>query len=417
MKKRKKQLKTGILLFGTSVLFWHCEQEIIEKQEPIIETVEIDEALTFLTSNHPSYAATAIGKQYTTPYVEQLELGQIYQEDIANSNASLTIVPASTVQSDHYSRLLLLKINNTIQQVVFSMFPSTNAGADNFSGEIIITDLGGNFLNGYRVANGVFVSQFKKQSTDDKYAYAQRGSRNYCPDHGRCTRGSSCVSCLQELDEIVIRASPLPITMPIFWLFLPAGRESGGGPNTEMSWEYSPDNGGGSTQQDPTPQDPNKPCAGNPVKNPEVAPQTVSGIRGGMFGWTRTGGTKFHNGLDLISEKGDPIYAMYDGTARLVTQVGKAGHYVDITSTINGITVNILYLHMQKGGRVSGMINAGDIIGYQGDSGNLKNAIIKGQAVSHLHIKVKENGTVVDPIPYLKTEIDPNTGQVINTCS
>ena len=165
------------------------------------------------------------------------------------------------------------------------------------------------------------------------------------------------------------------------------------------------------------------PCPGDPVPNPEIAPQTVSGIRGGMFGLTRNNGTKKHEGLDLKNPYGAPIYAMYDGTARLVTQyntkTGKidgAGHYVDITSTINGKTVNILYFHMQESGRKSGTINAGDIIGYQGDSGNLKNAIKKGQTVSHLHIKIKENGNVVDPISYLKTKIDPDTGQVTTPC-
>ncbi|NGZ90060.1 hypothetical protein [Psychroflexus maritimus] len=41
---------------------------------------------------------------------------------------------------------------------------------------------------------------------------------------------------------------------------------------------------------------------------------------------------------------------------------------------------------------------AGDIIGYQGDSGNLKNAIKRGTTVSHTHIKIKNSiGTIINP--------------------
>jgi hypothetical protein len=165
-----------------------------------------------------------------------------------------------------------------------------------------------------------------------------------------------------------------------------------------------------------------KPCVGDPVLNPEVAPQTNSGTKGGMFGKTRNGGTQWHKGLDLKNAYGKPIYALYSGAGKIATQykrgkVDGAGHYVEVTSTLNGKTVKMLYFHMQQNNRISGTINAGDIIGYQGDSGNLKNAISQGHSVSHLHIKAKENGIDVDPIPYLKTKIDPNTGQVTNPCN
>ncbi|MFS4456717.1 M23 family metallopeptidase [Maribacter sp. 2304DJ31-5] len=150
-----------------------------------------------------------------------------------------------------------------------------------------------------------------------------------------------------------------------------------------------------------------------------------------MYGWTRKKWNKSHtklipkkhNGLDLKSPYGAPIYAMYDGNSKLITQYNKkgnvagAGHYVGITSGINGKTVKVLYFHMQKNNRKSGTVKAGDIIGYQGDSGNLKNGIKQGYAVSHVHVKAQENGANVDPLPYLKTTIDPQTGKVTNPCN
>lgn len=162
-----------------------------------------------------------------------------------------------------------------------------------------------------------------------------------------------------------------------------------------------------------------KPCPGDPIKNPEIAPQTNSGVRGGMFGYTRSGGKQFHNGIDIKNDYGDPIYSMYAGTARLVTQTSKgkvvgAGHYVEVTSTIDNKKVQILYFHMQKANRVSGSVKAGSIIGYQGYSGNLKAAITQGLSQSHVHIKLKVNGKTVDPMPYMATQFDNKTGKAIN---
>lgn len=169
-----------------------------------------------------------------------------------------------------------------------------------------------------------------------------------------------------------------------------------------------------------------KPCEGDPVINPEIAPQTNSGIRGGMFGYTRKDKNKnplFHGGLDIKNPENAPIFAMYSGNAIVKDQKDKngnlvgAGHYIEVHSEINGQNVVLMYFHMQNENRRSGSVNAGDIIGYQGDSGNLKNAINQGLAVSHVHIKAKINGQTVDPLSLLTTLIDSETGQVLNNCN
>lgn len=168
-----------------------------------------------------------------------------------------------------------------------------------------------------------------------------------------------------------------------------------------------------------------KPCPGDPVQNPEIAPQKNSGIAGGMYGCTRNGSgcagqlsKKYHGGMDFKAHYGQPIFAMYDGVAKLRTQYNKkgtsvvgAGHYVEINSTINGKTVKALYFHLKKNNRKSGKVKAGDVIGYLGDSGNLKTAIKQGYAESHLHVKVKESGSVVNPNNYLSNKINPKTGR------
>jgi murein DD-endopeptidase MepM/ murein hydrolase activator NlpD len=176
-----------------------------------------------------------------------------------------------------------------------------------------------------------------------------------------------------------------------------------------------------------------KPCAGDPVANPEIAPQLGgSGMSGGLHGTcTRSGlncpgnsSRKMHDGVDLKNPFGAPVFAMYDGTARSVVQYKKgtsiiirAGYHVSIVSTINGDRVRNVYFHLQEANRASGAVKAGDIIGYQGVSGNLGNAIAQGSTTSHLHIKTRVNGGMANPLDYLATTINANTGSLTNPCN
>ena len=167
-----------------------------------------------------------------------------------------------------------------------------------------------------------------------------------------------------------------------------------------------------------------KPCPGDPVPNPQIAPQTNSGIQGGIFGTcTRKSKnticapkTRYHQGVDILNKENQPIFAMFDGVARLQEQDGGAGHHISITSTVNGKTVRHVYFHLQDQNRVSGPVKAGDIIGYQGVSGNLAGAIEDGLTQSHVHVKLEENGRKIDPLKYFNTQIDPKTGAVTIPC-
>lgn len=175
-----------------------------------------------------------------------------------------------------------------------------------------------------------------------------------------------------------------------------------------------------------------EPCIGDPIPNPEIAPQTNSGIQGGMHDTCARKnrktickgikGRKWHNGVDIKNPYGAPVYAIYDGVATKYTQykdrkIAGAGYYSVIESKVNGKNVRMVYFHLQEKNRTTGTVKAGDIIGYQGDSGNLKNGIQQGQAISHLHIKTQVNGVDDNPLNHIKTKIDPNTGKVISRCN
>ena len=176
-----------------------------------------------------------------------------------------------------------------------------------------------------------------------------------------------------------------------------------------------------------------KPCKGDPVANVEIAPQLgASGMQGALHDtcarfnekYTCKGvrGRKWHNGVDLKNPYGAPVFASYDGIARKDKQLkdGKldgAGYYVGVTSRVNGKTIRLVYFHLQKDKRASGTVKAGDIIGYQGVSGNLGKAIEQKSTTSHVHIKTRVNGVKADPLDYLATTIDPNTGTITNPCN
>ena len=188
-------------------------------------------------------------------------------------------------------------------------------------------------------------------------------------------------------------------------------------------------------------QDKKKPCIGNPVINPEIAPQEgPSGTKGALFGNAQLGGctrygsnacntprNKKHDGIDIKNTIGNNVHVMNSGFVYSSGYSNDYGYYAIIQSTINGKTILTTYAHMQKNNRIeqnkSGQplvkVKAGDILGLQGDTGNIKQAIKKGAVEPHVHIEIKEhdgsskwsfkkNFNLVDPRTYLSTTIDNN---------
>lgn len=110
-----------------------------------------------------------------------------------------------------------------------------------------------------------------------------------------------------------------------------------------------------------------------------------------------------HEGVDIRAPKGSPIYAVAGGTVYLAT--GDSGNY--------GIQVRIehrggyrsVYAHLSSKTVANGdRVEAGEIIGYAGDTGN----ILSGG--SHLHLTLKLDGdhapgypgNIIDPMPFVE---------------
>lgn len=154
------------------------------------------------------------------------------------------------------------------------------------------------------------------------------------------------------------------------------------------------------------------PCPGDPVLNPSIAPTLSGTMLSGTFGWTRTGGTVFHNGLDIYAEVGTPLYAMYAGIITEVNYNDFNGFYYRMTTSIGGQDYQITMIHMdQIYVGVGDRVRQGQVVGKSGRSGNASDP--SDVPVPHVHISMKErlsNGswpnTYINPLPFLSTTFD-----------
>jgi murein DD-endopeptidase MepM/ murein hydrolase activator NlpD len=160
-----------------------------------------------------------------------------------------------------------------------------------------------------------------------------------------------------------------------------------------------------------------KPCPGDPIKNPIIAP-TVKSKNGGRYGYTRTypnGAAKFHDGLDIQAAPGSKIYAPFDGIiidtrnsfAPNEYKKDSYGNYVSIKFTLQkGQIIILKYNHLNSVNVTNGAITAGSIIGTSGITGNANSKDV----IPHVDIQARNviyNKEVrTNPEQYLATKFD-----------
>lgn len=165
-----------------------------------------------------------------------------------------------------------------------------------------------------------------------------------------------------------------------------------------------------------------EPCEGNPVKKPRIAKQNgKSGIDGGRYGTTRYTGAsatpdKKHNAIDIENPVGNAIFSPFDGNIDAVGYDKNLGYYVTVRFAKNGSYYLLRFAHLKKDSAPANgsTIKAGDVIGIQGTSGNLRKAIKNGLTKAHSHIEaLKRDGngwdhekdySNIDPETLLKTK-------------
>lgn len=104
-----------------------------------------------------------------------------------------------------------------------------------------------------------------------------------------------------------------------------------------------------------------------------------------------TGEAGFHQGLDISTPKGQPVFATADGRVESAAYAADYGNLVVLRHEF-GITTR--YGHLSRFNVTSGQaVRRGDIIGYVGATGRATG--------SHLHYEILANGKLLDPLQLL----------------
>ncbi|OGE83441.1 MAG: hypothetical protein A3B95_00050 [Candidatus Doudnabacteria bacterium RIFCSPHIGHO2_02_FULL_43_13b] len=127
----------------------------------------------------------------------------------------------------------------------------------------------------------------------------------------------------------------------------------------------------------------------------------------GLLGWPMQGtltqgygntgftalGYNFHNGLDIAAAAGTPIYAAADGVVvGTGTGSGAYGNWIAIKHEIgqfSGRAIITLYAHMSSFRAKTGQnVKQGDLIGFEGNTGNTTRLLYGPERGYHLHFTV-----------------------------
>jgi peptidoglycan LD-endopeptidase LytH len=115
------------------------------------------------------------------------------------------------------------------------------------------------------------------------------------------------------------------------------------------------------------------------------------------FGDPRDGGTRTHEGLDMLAPEGTPVASP---TEAVVTRVGDGAGSGIYVRTANPGGETFVYMHLvsiAKGLRRGDVLKRGDLIGFVGNTGNASGG------PPHLHFEIRKDGAL-DPYPRL-TEV------------
>jgi murein DD-endopeptidase MepM/ murein hydrolase activator NlpD len=110
-----------------------------------------------------------------------------------------------------------------------------------------------------------------------------------------------------------------------------------------------------------------------------------------------TGQKEFHSGLDISTDKGQPIYATAHGVVRSASTMGAYGNMVVIDHGF-GLMTRYAHLHRFKV-KPNDRVRRGDVIGFAGSTGRATG--------DHVHYEVIANGQTLNPLKFLLDRARP----------
>ncbi len=104
-----------------------------------------------------------------------------------------------------------------------------------------------------------------------------------------------------------------------------------------------------------------------------------------------TGEPGFHQGLDISTSKGQPVYATADGRVQSASYTGDYGNLLVIRHDFG---LSTRYGHLKSFNVAPGVtVHRGDVIGFVGSTGR--------STGSHLHYEILAGGKLLNPLPLL----------------
>jgi len=197
----KNYLRIFVLLIGLSALLWNCEKE---EEFEIIETNQITNNFDYKTITTEELSKIKAENNFFSKSKNklnlQLDFYDIEQKSIENTNEYATIIAATTKHKNINTDVMLIKYKDSIVRVLINMIPDKKINTKRFSGIMSITHLNGKFINGYRIKNGLFLSQFTKVNK------TKNTSIVYKPDPDGCDESldPDSIFCDDTLDEVII---------------------------------------------------------------------------------------------------------------------------------------------------------------------------------------------------------------------
>lgn len=165
-KPEKLKLTKRIFLFVLAMALTNCqdnESPTKQQEQGSIKTVSVNEAKAFLTKSINSHSAKSASSE-----IDDLEFDKATSEKINGSDQLLTVIPLATNNEVRNDRVLVMKIDDEIRSVIFSMQPDENSARDSFSGKVFIYSLEGDFITGYEAKDGIYIGQYLKEKSNSK---------------------------------------------------------------------------------------------------------------------------------------------------------------------------------------------------------------------------------------------------------
>ncbi|MCZ8228997.1 hypothetical protein [Flavobacterium sp.] len=137
------------MLFIGCIQSCSTEESLLENNAAI-KTVTKEEAILFLKKQETTISIS--GKKASLTF----DFNKITQEKLTNTSELLTVVPVITKAKNQRTRALLLKVENSIETILYNEYPDASSTKNNFTGIILMTKLNGDFIRAYRLKNNEY---------------------------------------------------------------------------------------------------------------------------------------------------------------------------------------------------------------------------------------------------------------------